>query len=181
MAALIGADEALAEQACAAGASQGVCQIANDNAPGQIVISGAKPAVDAAIAAAQTLGLKRAMPLPVSAPFHCALMQPAADAMATALAAAEVSRPRVPVVANVTACAENGDPDHIRALLVQQVTGRVRWRESVEWMTGEGGVTRFIEIGGKVLTGMLKRTAPEADGVSLVTPEDLAAFAATMQ
>jgi [acyl-carrier-protein] S-malonyltransferase len=180
MAALIGADLDQAEKAAVAGAAQGVCQVANDNAPGQVVISGAKAAVDAAIAAAQEMGVKRAMPLPVSAPFHCALMQPAADAMAEALAAASIAAPRVPVVVNVRARPES-DPEAIRKLLVEQVTGRVRWRESVEWMAGEGGIATFAEAGGKVLTGMLKRIAPDAAGVTLVGADDIVNFAASVK
>lgn len=180
MAALIGADLDQAEKAAAAGAAQGVCQVANDNAPGQVVISGAKAAVDAAIAAAQEMGVKRAMPLPVSAPFHCTLMQPAADAMAEALAAASIAPPRVPVVVNVRARPES-DPEAIRKLLVEQVTGRVRWRESVEWMAGEGGIATFAEAGGKVLTGMLKRIAPDAAGVTLVGADDIVNFAASVK
>lgn len=180
MAALIGADLDQAEKAAAAGSAQGVCQVANDNAPGQVVISGAKTAVDAAIAAAQEMGVKRAMQLPVSAPFHCALMQPAADAMAEALAAVSISAPRVPVVVNVRARPES-DPEAIRNLLVEQVTGRVRWRESVEWMAGEGGIATFAEAGGKVLTGMLKRIAPDAAGVTLVGADDIVNFAASVK
>jgi len=180
MAALIGADVETAQAAADAGAKHGVCQFANDNAPGQIVISGAKDAVDAAIEFAKAQGVKRAMPLPVSAPFHCSLMQPAADAMAEALAAATIQAPKVPVVVNVRARPES-DPDAIRSLLVEQVTGRVRWRESVEWMAGEGGITDFAEAGGKVLTGMLKRTAPDANGVALITPENLDAFASSLK
>ncbi|MEN0651829.1 MULTISPECIES: ACP S-malonyltransferase [Hyphobacterium] len=180
MAALIGADLDQAEKAAAAGSAQGVCQVANDNAPGQVVISGTQAAVDAAIAAAQEMGVKRAMPLPVSAPFHCALMQPAADAMAEALAAANIAAPRVSVVVNVRARPES-DPEAIRKLLVEQVTGRVRWRESVEWMAGEGGIATFAEAGGKVLTGMLKRIAPEASGVTLIGADDIVNFAASVK
>jgi [acyl-carrier-protein] S-malonyltransferase len=180
MAALIGAEMELAEAAAAAGAEHGVCQVANDNAPGQIVISGAKAAVDTAIEYAKAQGVKRALPLPVSAPFHCTMMQPAADAMAEALAGAEITAPKVPVVVNVRAAPET-DPDAIRALLVEQVTGRVRWRESVQWMATEGGITNFVEVGGKVLTGMLRRTAPDADGTALITPENLEAFAASLK
>lgn len=180
MAALIGADLDQAEKAAAAGSEHGVCQVANDNAPGQVVISGAKAAVDAAIAAAQEMGVKRAMPLPVSAPFHCAMMQPAADAMAEALAAATIAAPCVPVVVNVRARPES-DPEAIRKLLVEQVTGRVRWRESVEWMAGEGGIASFAETGGKVLTGMLKRIAPDAAGVPLVGADDIVNFAASVK
>ncbi|MAL08452.1 MAG: [acyl-carrier-protein] S-malonyltransferase [Maricaulis sp.] len=180
MAALIGADLDQAEKAAEAGSAQGVCQIANDNAPGQVVISGAKAAVDAAIAAAQEMGVKRAMPLPVSAPFHCALMQPAADAMAEALASASFSAPSVPVVVNVRARPES-DPAILRDLLVEQVTGRVRWRESAEWMAGEGGIATFAEAGGKVLTGMLKRIAPDAAGVPLISADDIVNFASSLK
>ncbi|WP_420432851.1 ACP S-malonyltransferase [Hyphobacterium sp.] len=180
MAALIGADMETAQAAADAGAQHGVCQFANDNAPGQIVISGASAAVDAAIEFAKTKGVKRAMTLPVSAPFHCTLMQPAADAMAEALSAAEINPPKVPVVVNVRARPES-DPVAIRKLLVEQVTGRVRWRESVEWMAGEGGISEFAEAGGKVLTGMLRRTAPDATGTALITPENIEAFAASLK
>ena len=182
MASLIGpkTDVALAEQAAAAGAEVGVCVVANDNNQGNVVISGDKAAVDRAVEAAKALGA-RAIPLNVSAPFHCPLMQPAADAMAAALADVRISPPAVPVVANVTA-GPVSDPDSIRRLLVEQVTGRVRWRESVAWLAGEGGVTRFAEAGaGKVLSGMAKRIAPEAEATPLNTPEDLAAFAAAMR
>ena len=178
MASLIGpkTDLALAEAAAKAGSEVGVCVVANDNNAGNIVISGDKAAVDRAIEAAKALGA-RAIPLNVSAPFHCPLMQPAADEMAAALAEARIAAPAVPVVANVTARPET-DAEVIRRLLVEQVTGRVRWRESMEWMAGEGGVTRFAEVGaGKVLTGMAKRIAPEAESVALNTPEDLEAFA----
>ena len=178
MASLIGpkTDLALAEAAAAAGSEVGVCVVANDNNAGNIVISGDKAAVDRAIEKAKELGA-RAIPLNVSAPFHCPLMQPAADEMATALGSATLVAPSVAVVANVTARPER-DPEVLRRLLVEQVTGRVRWRESMEWMAGEGGVTRFVEIGsGKVLAGMAKRIAPDAESLSLNTPEDLEAFA----
>lgn len=176
MAALIGADIETAEAAAEAGSKVGVCAVANDNAPGQVVISGAKAAVEAANAHAATLGVKRALMLPVSAPFHCPLMQPAADEMAKALAAVTLHAPRVPVFANVTAVAVT-DPDVIRTLLVEQVCGRVRWRESVANMAA-AGVTQFVEIGaGKVLTGMIKRIADGAAGVALNEPGDLEAFA----
>ncbi len=181
MASLIGpkTDLALAEAAAAAGAELGVCVVANDNNAGNIVISGEKAAVDRAIEKAKELGA-RAIPLNVSAPFHCPLMQPAADEMAAALASATILAPVAPVVANVLARPES-DPEVIRRLLVEQVTGRVRWRESMEWMAGEGGVTRFVEIGsGKVLTGMAKRIAPEAECLPLNTPEELEAFAASL-
>ena len=178
MASLIGpkTDLALAEAAAAAGSEVGVCVVANDNNNGNVVISGDKAAVDKAIEKAKELGA-RAIPLNVSAPFHCPLMQSAADEMADALADAKIASPVVPVVANVTARPET-DPEAIRRLLVEQVTGRVRWRESMEWMAGEGGVTRFAEIGsGKVLTGMAKRIAPDAESLALNAPEDLDAFA----
>ncbi|NJC41961.1 [acyl-carrier-protein] S-malonyltransferase [Brevundimonas alba] len=181
MASLIGpkTDLALAEEAARAGSEVGVCVVANDNNAGNIVISGDKAAVDRAIEKAKELGA-RAIPLNVSAPFHCPLMQPAADEMATALASATILAPGVPVVANVTARPET-DPEVIRRLLVEQVTGRVRWRESMEWMAGEGGVTRFVEIGsGKVLTGMAKRIAPDAESLSLNSPEELEAFATSL-
>jgi [acyl-carrier-protein] S-malonyltransferase len=181
MASLIGpkTDVALAEQAAAAGAELGVCVVANDNNQGNVVISGDKAAVDRAIEKAKELGA-RAIPLNVSAPFHCPLMQPAADEMAEALAGAGIATPRAPVVANVTARPTN-DPEAIRRLLVEQVTGRVRWRESVLWLAGEGGVTRFAEAGaGKVLSGMVKRIAPDAEAVPLNSPADLEAFAKTL-
>jgi len=178
MASLIGpkTDLALAEAAAQAGSEAGVCVVANDNNQGNIVISGEKAAVDKAIEAAKGMGA-RAVPLNVSAPFHCPLMQPAAEEMAEALAAAAVVAPRTPLVANVTARPTN-DPELIRRLLVEQVTGRVRWRESVTWMVEEGGVTRFAEAGaGKVLSGMVKRIAPDAEAVPLNTPADLEAAA----
>jgi [acyl-carrier-protein] S-malonyltransferase len=168
MASLIGpkSDVALAEEAAKAGSELGVCVVANDNNAGNVVISGAKAAVDRAIEKAKELGA-RAIPLNVSAPFHCPLMQPAADEMAAALSEAAILQPRTPLVANVTARPVH-DPETIRRLLVEQVTGRVRWRESVEWLAGEGGVTRFAEAGaGKVLSGMAKRIAPDAEAVAL--------------
>jgi [acyl-carrier-protein] S-malonyltransferase len=178
MASLIGpkADVALAEEAAKAGSAAGVCVVANDNNAGNVVISGDKAAVDLAIEKAKELGA-RAIPLNVSAPFHCPLMQPAADEMAEALAGASIAAPRAPVVANVTARPVL-DPEVVRRLLVEQVTGRVRWRESVEWMAGEGGVNRFVELGaGKVLTGMAKRIAPDAEATAVNSPADLEAFA----
>ena len=181
MAALLGADEELAAAAVAAGSQAGVCAIANDNAPGQIVISGATAAIEAAIAKAAELGLKRAMKLPVSAPFHCPMMQAAADAMAEALASATINAPAVPVVANVTA-RPTSDVETIRKQLVEQVTGRVRWRESVLWMAEEAGITTLAEAGsGKVLTTMLKRTTDAATGVALNSAADLEAFAASLK
>ena len=181
MTALIGADieqaEEVAKEAAAAG---GVCVVANDNAPGQVVISGTLDALARAGEIAKSKGIKRALPLAVSAPFHCPLMQPAADKMAEALAGVTIRPLAVPVLANVTA-KEANNPDHIRQLLVEQVTGRVRWRESVAWLAETGGVTRFAEAGaGKVLTGMVKRIAPDAEGLALNTPGDLEAFAKSL-
>ncbi|WP_397422353.1 ACP S-malonyltransferase [Phenylobacterium sp.] len=181
MASLIGpkTDLALAEAVAAAGSEVGVCVVANDNNSGNVVISGEKVAVDRAIEKAKELGA-RAIPLNVSAPFHCPLMQPAADEMARALAEATFKAPRAPVVTNIQAQPTN-DPEVLRRLLVEQVTGRVRWRESMIWMAGEGGVTRFAEAGaGKVLTGMAKRIAPDADAVSLNAPADLESFAKSL-
>jgi [acyl-carrier-protein] S-malonyltransferase len=181
MASLIGpkSDVALAEAAALAGSEVGVCVVANDNNAGNVVISGAKAAVDRAIEKAKELGA-RAIPLNVSAPFHCPLMRPAADEMAAALAAARIIAPRTPLVANITARPVH-DPDVIRKLLVEQVTGRVRWRESMEWLAGEGGVTRFAEAGaGKALSGMVRRIAPDAEAISLNTPADLEAFAKSL-
>ena len=175
MAALLGADLDTARAIAAEAAAGEVCQVANDNGGGQVVVSGAKAAVERAMEIAKAKGVKRAVPLPVSAPFHCALMQPAADAMAEALAAVTVSAPRVPVMANVLA-APIRDPDEIRKRLVEQVTGTVRWRECVEAMAG-AGVTRFVEVGsGKVLTGLLKRIVADAAGQAVGTPDDVAAF-----
>ncbi len=181
MASLIGpkSDVALAEAAAAAGSKVGVCVVANDNNAGNVVISGDKAAVDLAIEKAKELGA-RAIPLNVSAPFHCPLMQPAADEMAQALFSALIVQPRAPLVANVTARPTH-DPEEIRRLLVEQVTSRVRWRESMEWMAGKGGVTRFAEAGaGKVLSGMAKRIAPDAEAVALNGPADLEAFARSL-
>lgn len=172
MAALLGLDLETARAVAEEAAEGEVIAAANDNAPGQVVISGAKGAVDRAIAIAKTRGAKRAMPLPVSAPFHCALMQPAADAMRAALADVKIHAPKAALVANVTA-GPLTDPEAIRARLVEQVTGAVRWRESVAFMAG-AGVDRFIEIGaGKVLAGLVKRIAPEAAAESVGTPEDV--------
>jgi [acyl-carrier-protein] S-malonyltransferase len=181
MASLIGpkTDVALAEAAAKAGSEVGVCVVANDNNAGNVVISGEKAAVDKAIEKAKELGA-RAIPLNVSAPFHCPLMQPAADEMAKALAAATILQPRTLLVANVTARPVH-DPEVIRRLLVEQVTGRVRWRETMEWLAGEGAVTRFAEAGaGKVLTGMAKRIAPDAESMALNVPADLEAFAKSL-
>jgi len=181
MASLIGpkTDVALAEAAAAAGSEIGVCVVANDNNQGNVVISGDKAAVDRAIEKAKELGA-RAIPLNVSAPFHCPLMQPAADEMAQALARTNILAPRAPLVANVTARPVHS-PEEIARLLVEQVTGRVRWRESMQWLAEEGGVTRFAEAGaGKVLSGMAKRIAPDAEAAPLNSPADLEAFAKTL-
>ncbi len=172
MAALLGASPEQAAALCAAGASEGPCEIANDNAPGQIVISGAKAAVERACEIAKAKGAKRALLLPVSAPFHCALMQPAANAMADALAGATINAPRVPVVANVRAEAVS-DPEEIRRLLVEQITGAVRWRESVAWMAAQG-VTEAWEIGaGKALSGMIKRIDKSVAAVAVNSADDV--------
>ncbi|CAN5154086.1 ACP S-malonyltransferase [soil metagenome] len=175
MAALLGAEFDLA-QAIAADAAQGqVCEVANDNGGGQVVLSGAKAAIDRAIALAGERGVRRAMLLPVSAPFHCTLMQPAAEAMQAALAQVAMRPPLVPVMANVGA-APLTEPDAIRASLVAQVTGTVRWRECVEAMTG-AGVTRFVEVGsGKVLAGLVKRIAAGATPLSVGTADDVAGY-----
>jgi len=174
MAALLGLDYEAAA-AIANEAAQGqVCQAANDNGAGQVVVSGDKAAVDRALEIAKTKGAKRAMLLPVSAPFHCKLMQPAADAMERALADISIRKPAAPLVANVLAT-EIIDPDEIRRRLVEQVTGTVRWRESVAYMASRG-VTRFFEIGaGKVLSGLVKRIADGAMGVAVGGPADIAA------
>ena len=181
MAVLIGAktDLALAEEACKAGSAAGVVVVANDNNAGQIVISGEKAAVDLAVEKAKELGAK-AMPLNVSAPFHCPLMAPAADEMREALAKVTINQPISILVANITA-APVMDKSLIADLLVQQVTGRVRWRESVQWLGTGGAVTTFAELGGKVLTGMSKRIAPDAQSVSLTEAADFEAFAASLK
>jgi len=175
MAALLGADLELAQKIADAAAQGEVCTVANDNDPTQVVISGHKGAIDRAIELAKEMGAKRALPLPVSAPFHCPLMQPAADAMADALSYVVVQAPAVPLYANVTAQAET-DPDTIRNQLVEQVTGMVRWRESVANMAA-AGVDEFVELGGKVLAGMVKRIAPDVKVTSVVTIEDIEALA----
>jgi len=175
MAALLGLDFAAARQIAADAAENEVCEAANDNAPGQVVISGSKAAVERAVELAKVRGGKRAMLLPVSAPFHCSLMEPAARAMEKALASADLRAPLVPVYANVTA-APVADPASIRTLLVEQVTGTVRWRESVEAMFA-AGVTEFVEFGGKVLGPMIKRIAPDATATSVVTMDDIEALA----
>jgi [acyl-carrier-protein] S-malonyltransferase len=180
MAALLGLDYAEAEAVAREAAQGEICEAANDNAPGQVVVSGHRTAVDRAIALAKERGAKRAVLLPVSAPFHCALMKPAAEAMAEALAEAALESPAVPVVANVTA-APVDRPEEIRKLLVAQVTGTVRWRESMAMMAA-AGVHLFCELGaGKVLTGLVKRNAPSAAGLALATPQEIADAAARMR
>ena len=175
MAALLGADLALAQKIAEAAAQGEVCTVANDNDPSQVVISGQKAAIERAIAIAKDMGAKRAVPLQVSAPFHCPLMEPAAEAMRDALSYVVVQPPAVPLFANVTAQPET-DPDKIRNQLVEQVTGMVRWRESVANMF-DAGVHDFVEIGGKVLGAMVKRIAPDASVTSVVTIEDIEALA----
>ncbi|MDP4756845.1 MAG: ACP S-malonyltransferase [Sphingorhabdus sp.] len=170
MAALLGADIEKAESLAAAAAEGETCTVANDNDPSQVVISGHKGAIDRAIALAKDHGIKRGILLPVSAPFHCPLMQPAADDMASALATTTIHAPLVPLFANVTA-APVSDPLTISAQLVQQVTGRVRWRESAIAMA-EAGVTHFAEFGGKVLSPMVKRSAGEDIATSSVISMD---------
>jgi [acyl-carrier-protein] S-malonyltransferase len=175
MLALLGADLEPAEKLAAAAAENGVCQVANDNAPGQVVISGSKAAIDRAAKLAPDFGIRRAVPLPVSAPFHCALMKPAADRMAEALKAVSISPPHIPLISNVTA-APALDTHEIKDLLVRQVTGVVRWRESVAYMVDRGADTLF-EIGaGRVLTGLAKRIRSQADSRSFGTPEDAVPF-----
>ena len=175
MAALLGTDLALARRIAEAAAQGEVCTVANDNDPSQVVLSGHKGAIDRVVEIAKEMGAKRAVLLPVSAPFHCPLMKPAAEAMQDALSYVVLDDPRVPVFANVTAQAES-DPDTIRNLLVEQVTGMVRWRESVANM-GEAGVEEFVEIGGKVLGPMVKRILPDAKVTSVVSIEDIETLA----
>ena len=179
MAALLGLDLEDAQAIAADAAGDGVCTAANDNAPGQVVLSGSRPAVERAIALAAERGARRSVMLPVSAPFHCSLMAPAADAMAEALAQVALQPPVVPLIANVTAAAVV-DPDDICRLLVEQVTAMVRWRESVLYMKGEG-VESLIEVGtGKVLTGLAKRIDRELAGMAVGTPVDVEAFLKTV-
>ncbi|MGR3513297.1 MAG: ACP S-malonyltransferase [Paracoccaceae bacterium] len=174
MAAVLGLDIEAVEALAADAAEGEVCEVANENDPAQTVVSGSKSAIDRVVAMAKERGAKRALPLPVSAPFHCAMMQPAAEAMAAALQEVEIKAPSMPVVANVVAEAVS-DPDVIRRLLVEQVAGRVRWRSSVEWMAGQG-VTGFWELGaGKALSGMIRRIAKEAETRAIGTASDVAA------
>lgn len=173
MAALLGLDLETARAVADEAAQGDVCQVANDNAPGQVVVSGGHAAIERALEIAKGRGAKRALMLPVSAPFHCSLMQPAAEAMAAALGEVEMQAPVVPLVANVLA-APITDPAEIRQRLVEQVTGVVRWTESVTWLAGEGGVTQLVELGtGKVLTGLAKRIAPDVAAISVGLPADI--------
>jgi [acyl-carrier-protein] S-malonyltransferase len=179
MAAVLGLEFEDAKAVAEAASDVGVCQTANDNAPGQIVLSGAKAAVERAAELAKEKGAKRAMLLDVSAPFHCALMQPAADKMAEALGTVEMRAPAVPLIANVTAGPVD-DPETIRKLLVEQVTGMVRWRESVAWLA-ENGVTSVVEVGsGKVLSGLAKRISKELTAANVGAPGDVEAFLASL-
>ncbi len=179
MAALLGLDFQAATEVAQEAAQGEVCQAANDNDPGQVVVSGHKAAVERAVEIAKEKGAKRAVILPVSAPFHCALMAPAAEVMTSALAEVTISTPKVPVVANVRAEAVT-DPDTIRQLLIEQVTGSVRWRESVEWM-GANGVNEMWEIGaGKALSGMVRRINRDIACKAIGTPEDVKAAAESL-
>ena len=180
MAALLGLDLQAARDVAAEAGQGEVCEVANDNAPGQVVISGATAAIERAVELAKGRGAKRALLLPVSAPFHCTLMQPAAEAMAQALAEVSMRAPAVPLVANVLA-APISDPAEIRQRLIEQVTGVVRWTESIAWLTCKGGVTHLSELGtGKVLTGLAKRINSEATANSVGTPADIDAFVAEL-
>ncbi|OAN94477.1 ACP S-malonyltransferase [Sulfitobacter geojensis] len=175
MAAVLGLDAETAAKVAQDAAQGDVCQLANENDPTQNVLSGSKAAIERAVVLAKEAGAKRALPLPVSAPFHCALMQPAADEMAKALEGVQFDNPAVPLVANVLADAES-DATRIKALLVEQVTGRVRWRSSVEWMAAQG-VSEFWEIGaGKALSGMIRRIAKESTMRAIGTPDDVVAL-----
>jgi len=179
MAALLGLDYDTVTQVADEAAQGEICQAANDNDPGQVVVSGHKAAVERAVDIAKARGAKRAVLLPVSAPFHCALMAPAAEKMAAALADTTITTPAVPVVSNVGAQAIS-DPDTIRTLLIEQVTGSVRWRESVQWMSGQG-VTDIWEIGaGKALSGMVRRIDRDITCSAISTPEDVAAAIASL-
>ncbi|WP_310467547.1 ACP S-malonyltransferase [Sphingomonas sp.] len=175
MAALLGADLALAQKIADAAAQGEVCTVANDNDPSQVVLSGHTAAIERAIAMAKEMGAKRAVSLPVSAPFHCPLMQPAAEAMDKVFGETRFAAPAVPLYANVSAQPER-DPETIQRLLVEQVTAMVRWRESVANMAA-AGVTEFVELGGKVLGPMVKRIAPDAQVTSVVTIADIEALA----
>ncbi len=178
MAAILGLDMDAVREIAASAAEGSVCDVANDNSPGQVVISGDASAIERAMELAKARGAKRALPLPVSAPFHCALMEPAAEAMEAALAMVDMKAPSVPLVANVLA-APVTDPAEIRRRLVEQVTGMVRWTESVSWLTGAGGVTELYELGtGKVLTGLAKRINKDVAAQAIGTQADIEAFIA---
>jgi [acyl-carrier-protein] S-malonyltransferase len=180
MAAILGLDVAAVRNVAALAAQGEVCDVANDNAPGQVVISGNAAAVERAIELAKEKGAKRALSLPVSAPFHCKLMEPAAAVMAEALAAVAMHDPIVPLVANIRARPIT-DRAEIRERLVEQVTGMVRWTESITWLVGEGGITQLVELGtGKVLTGLAKRIAPETAALSIGSEADIEAFVASL-
>ncbi|KKC34639.1 ACP S-malonyltransferase [Devosia psychrophila] len=180
MAALLGLDLETAREVAAEAAQGDVCDVANDNAPGQVVVSGSTAAVERAVEIAKAKGAKRALLLPVSAPFHCALMQPAADAMAAALGEVAMNAPVVPLVANVLATPIS-DPAEIRQRLVEQVTGVVRWTETVTWLTGAGGITHLTELGtGKVLTGLARRINAEAVANAVGSPAEIEAFVAEL-
>jgi [acyl-carrier-protein] S-malonyltransferase len=175
MAALLGVEMDVAQDVASEAAQGQVCQVANDNGGGQVVLSGAREAIERAAEIAKAKGARRALLLPVSAPFHCAMMEPAAQAMAQALGEVQINAPRVPLVTNVTAAPEK-DPAAIRENLVRQVTGTVRWRECMACMA-QSGVDSFYELGaGKVLSGLVKRIAPEASGQAIGTPADIAAY-----
>ena len=175
MAAILGLEIGRVEEIAAQAAQGGVCAVANDNAPGQAVVSGESGAVEQAVAAARAAGARRAMTLQVSAPFHCPLMRPAAERMAEALAATELAPVAVPVIANVTAAAESA-PEALRRLLVEQVTARVRWRESMAGL-GEAGIGSVVELGtGKVLAGLARRCNRDLEARSLEEPQDVEAF-----
>ena len=171
MAALLGAELDVAKEIAVLASEKGVCDIANDNAPGQIVLSGDLKTVEQSIEIAKARGIRRAVLLPVSAPFHCSLMKPAAEKMLEALSNIKILPPKVPVVTNVNATKISGDPGDIRGSLVRQVTSMVRWRESVEWMI-ENGITSFVELGaGKVLTGLNKRIDKDVQSISVESPD----------
>jgi [acyl-carrier-protein] S-malonyltransferase len=179
MAAILGLELAVVEEVAAEASAAGVCDVANDNAPGQVVVSGARDAVARAVDLAKARGAKRSMLLPVSAPFHCRLLAPAAEAMQDALASTRFGPPSVPLVANVSAAPET-DPSRFAALLVDQVTARVRWREGLLTM-GELGVDAIVEVGaGRVLSGLAKRTLPGTATVALGAPDEIGAFVATL-
>lgn len=180
MAAILGLELADVEEVAAAAGQGGVCDVANDNAPGQVVVSGAASAVERAIELAKAKGAKRAMLLPVSAPFHCSMMGPAAEVMEGALANAEIQAPVVPLVSNVLASPIT-DPQEIKRRLVEQVCGKVRWTESVAWLSGEGGVEELAELGtGKVLSGLARRINRDVKAVPLNTAADIEAFVASL-